>query len=147
MIPPPEFYPAESSEVPGPDLFMTVIKVSDWPRVLAWYVETLGLLLVLSDDEHKFALLAAGNGRLAIQADPRLQERRAEERARLVFVVPDVDAERQRLQDRGIEVSSVHENTREGYREIRLSDPEGTPLTLFSWTVAGRGPRLNHPPE
>ena len=65
MIHHPEMTPAETTEVPGPDLFMTVIKVADWPRAVAWYVDTLGLLAVLTDPEHEFALLAAGTGRLA----------------------------------------------------------------------------------
>jgi hypothetical protein len=56
--------------------------------------------------------------------------------ARLVFLVPDVSAEYARLVARGIEVSPPAENFRESYREIRLHDPDGTPLTLFSWTGA-----------
>src|SRR4051812_48579997 len=63
----PEMTPAETTEVPGPDLFMTVIKVADWPTALAWYVDTLGLLAVLTDPEHEFVLLAAGTGRRAVQ--------------------------------------------------------------------------------
>ena len=63
--------PAETTEVPGPDLFMTVIKVADWPRAVAWYVDTLGLLAVLTDPEREFALLAAGTGRWRFREDAR----------------------------------------------------------------------------
>ena len=83
---------------------MTVIKVSEWAASLAWYVETLGLLPVVTDAGHKFALLAAGNGRLAIQEEPAFKAADTPV-ARLVFLVPDVDAERTRLIGRGAEVS------------------------------------------
>ena len=137
MIHHPEYSPAPTDEIPGPDLFMTVIKVSDWAASLRWYVEVLGLLPVLTDAEHGFALLAAGNGRLAIQGDVTLKTATAAG-ARLVFLVPDIDAERARLIARGAEVSAPAENAAEGYREIRLHDPDGTPLTLFSWTALAR---------
>ena len=66
MIHHPEFTPAPTTEVPGPDLFMTVIKVADWARAVTWHVDTLGLMAVLADSEHQFALRAAGMGRKAI---------------------------------------------------------------------------------
>jgi catechol 2,3-dioxygenase-like lactoylglutathione lyase family enzyme len=138
MIPHPEFYPADASEVPGPDLFMTVIKVADWPRAVAWYVDTLGLLAVLTDTDHQFALLAAGTGRLALQGG---HEAVGVGTVRLVFQVPDVDAERERLLVKGLEIGPAVENTREGYREVRLTDPDGTHVSLFSWSrppVTGR---------
>jgi catechol 2,3-dioxygenase-like lactoylglutathione lyase family enzyme len=147
MIHHPEMTPSETTEVPGPDLFMTVIKVADWPRALAWYVDTLGLLAVLTDPEHEFALLAAGTGRLALQGGREVAESRQSGSVRLVFQVPDVDEERQRLITRGLEIGPPVENTREGYREIRLNDPDGTPLTLFSWSGPPQGQRIGNPPE
>ncbi len=147
MIRHPEFTPAPTTEVPGPDLFMTVIKVADWARAMAWYVDVLGLMAVLSDTENQFALLAAGTGRLALQGDPLVSPSEAPPTVRLVFLVPDVDQERHRLIERGVEVGLPIENPREGYREIRLHDPEGTAVTLFSWTEPARGERFSKPPE
>jgi len=147
MIHHPEFTPAPTDEIPGPDLFMTVIKVSDWTASLAWYVETLGLLPVLTDAEHRFALLAAGNGRLGILEDSAPRATVAPGGARLVFLVPDIDAERARLIGRGAEVSAPHDNAIEGYREIRLHDPDGTPLTLFSWSGPAQGRRFTRMPQ
>jgi glyoxylase I family protein len=143
----PEFTPAPTTEVPGPDLFMTVIKVAEWARAMAWYVDTLGLMAVLSDSENQFALLAAGTGRLALQGELLQSSAEAPPAVRLVFLVPDVDQERHRLIERGVEVGPPIENTREGYREIRLHDPEGTAVTLFSWTNPTRGQRFSNPPE
>src|SRR4051812_31084188 len=119
MIYHPEMTPAETTEIPGPDLFMTVIKVADWPRAVAWYVDTLGLLAVLTDPEHQFALLAAGTGRLALQGREN-EETPGRTIVRLVFQVPDVDEERARLIGKGLEIGPSVENVREGYREIRL---------------------------
>jgi hypothetical protein len=112
---------------------MTVIKVADWLGTLAWYVETLGLLPVLTDTDHRFVLLAAGNGRLALQGEPGAGHQNPKSVVRLVFQVPDVDEVRKRLIDKGLDVGPPTDNVQEGYREICLSDPEGTPVTLFSW--------------
>ena len=51
------------------------------------------------------------------------RRRRAAGTVRLVFQVPDVDAERERLIAKGLEIGPPVENTREGYREIRLARP------------------------
>ena len=45
-------------------------------------------------------------------------------------------AERDRLVGLGVAVSAVAESA-EGYREVRLADPDGTPIHLFSWAGAG----------
>jgi hypothetical protein len=141
MIHHPEFTPAPTTEAPGPDLFMAVIKVADWPQALSWYIEKLGLMAVLTDAENQFALLAAGSGRLALQGDPEHLPIESSSAIRLVFLVPDVDEERKRLLQMGVNVGPPFENPREGYREVRLFDPDGTALALFSWTAAAQGER------
>jgi hypothetical protein len=54
-------------------------------------------------------------------------------RVRLVFQVAELDRERRRLIDHGVEVGEPIENHDEGYREIRFQDPEGYSLRLFAW--------------
>jgi catechol 2,3-dioxygenase-like lactoylglutathione lyase family enzyme len=122
-----------ASPVPGlgPELFLTEIKVTDWPRAVRWYVEILGLRVVLSDPESCYALLAAGSGRLALKGDDTAENGR--EAVRLVFQVEDAEAERARLAALGVVVGPLRLISREGYREVRLADPEGTPITFFSW--------------
>ncbi len=114
---------------------MTVLRVSDWASQVRWYTETLGLELVLRDDRNEFAFLAAGAGRLGLQGGRRGVAARS--KARLVFQVPDLDRQRERLVAAGVDVSEPIENHEESYREARLHDPEGNSLTLFTWT-AGR---------
>ena len=115
----------------GPELFLTEIKVTDWPRAVRWYVEILGLRVVLSDPEPQYALLAAGSGRVALKGGGA--EDLGRDAVRLVFQVEDADAERARLLDLGVAVGPTRESPREGYREVRLNDPEGMPIALFSW--------------
>jgi hypothetical protein len=89
--------PLEENGPPSLELFMTVVRVAEWSKMVRWYLDTLGLASVLVDPENEFALLAAGQGRL------------------------------------GVAVTEPFNNTGEGYREVRLRDPDGNSLTLFAW--------------
>jgi predicted enzyme related to lactoylglutathione lyase len=122
----------------GLDLFMTVLKITNWSTIVPWYIDTLGLVPVLLDAEHEFAFLAAGNGRLGLQGTRTARAVEERSKVRLVFQVRDVDAERLRLVERGVEVSMPIDNGEEGYREVRLHDPEGNTLTLFTWIDSER---------
>jgi predicted enzyme related to lactoylglutathione lyase len=122
-----------SSEPPFLDLFMTVVRVAQWSKIVEWYVDTLRLVPVLMDPPHEFAFLAAGQGRLGLQGVKGAKEPTVPSKVRLVFEVKDVDSERRRLIERGVEVSVPFDNRKEGYREIRLHDPDGNSLTLFAW--------------
>lgn len=112
---------------------MTVVRVADWPRIVRWYIDTLRLIPVLMDPQHEFAFLAAGQGRLGLHGVKGTRESTVPSKVRLVFQVPDVDLERQRLTELGVEVGMPVDNREEGYREIRLHDPDGNSLTLFAW--------------
>ncbi len=123
-------------EIPAtPELFMVEIRLADWPGSSRWYVEVLGLKPVLEDLERQFLLLEAGAGRVALKAGPAPGDRSA---VRLIFRVEDVDAIRVQLIGRGVVVSEPTQSD-EGYREVRLADPEGTPIHLFSWVVGCEG--------
>jgi predicted enzyme related to lactoylglutathione lyase len=115
------------------ELFMTVVRLTDWSSTVPWYINTLGMVPVLIDAEREFALLAAGDGRLAfkgLRSNCTVHERT---KVRFVFQVADVDRQRQRLADLGVVVSVPFDNREEGFREVRLHDPEGNSLTMFSW--------------
>jgi len=134
----PEPEPQAATELPRIELFMTVIRVANWSMVVRWYIDALGLVPVLLDPQHQFALLAAGNGRLGVQGVAEAQFDSVRGKVRLVFQVRDLDRERQDLAQRGIAVSSPMENREEGYREVRLNDPEGNSLRLFAWIDPAR---------
>jgi predicted enzyme related to lactoylglutathione lyase len=120
------------------ELFMTVIRVMDWSMIVPWYIETLGMVPILIDAEHEFALLAAGSGRLAFKGIKSHRTEHERTKVRFVFQVPDVDRERNRLSGLGIVVSVPFDNREEGYREVRLHDPEGNSLTMFTWSDPSR---------
>lgn len=86
-----------SAEPPFLELFMTVVRVADWSNVVRWYTDTLGLVAILLDPQHEFAFLAAGQSRLGLQGVKGTPEPSGKSRVRLVFQVPDVDLQRQRL--------------------------------------------------
>lgn len=115
-------------------LFMTELTVPHdrLGAVMGWYTHVLGLTVVLHDPEGGFALLGEGPGHLALHASQTPVP--AWDACRLVFRVDDVDAEAERLRGVLVEVGPVQENEKENYREVRLTDPLGTPITLFAWT-------------
>jgi predicted enzyme related to lactoylglutathione lyase len=125
------------------ELFMTVVRVTDWSTIVRWYIDTLGMVPILIDAEHEFALLAAGDGRLGfkgLKSDCTVHERT---KVRFVFQVADVDSERQRLAASGVVVSMPFDNSEEGFREVRLHDPEGNSLTMFAWIDPSREGRFS----
>lgn len=134
----PESPPPPATDASGLDLFMTVIRVAHWRTTVHWYIESLGLTPILVDAPQEFALLAAGGGRLGVQGVKTAGSAPGAGRVRLVFQVRDLDRERARLIDRGVAVGAPIENAEEGYRELRLQDPEGTSLRLFAWTDPAR---------
>jgi len=126
------------------DLFMTVVRVMDWSNIVPWYIDTLGMVPILIDAEHEFALLAAGEGRLGFKGIKSHQIAHERTKVRFVFQVADIDRERQRLAERGVVVSVPFDNSEEGYREVRLHDPEGNSLTMFAWIDPSREGRFEN---
>jgi catechol 2,3-dioxygenase-like lactoylglutathione lyase family enzyme len=133
-----EHEPIPAVERPRLDLFMTVIRVASWQTTVRWYIDTLGLSPVLMDAQHEFALLSAGSGRLGVQGTKEARFTSGPGKVRLVFQVNDLDGERRRLIEQGVAVGDLVENHEEGYREVRLQDPEGHSLRLFAWVDPAR---------
>ncbi len=119
-------------------LFMVEVRVTDFVRSLAWYRDILGLTPLLVDEARGFALLGTEGGHIALKAGAADISPRAD--LQIVFEVEDVGIDRARLCALGEEVAEPVENPDEGYTEIRLNDPDGTPIRLFSWTGRERGP-------
>ena len=113
--------------------YMIEIWTPDWRRSLAWYIGRLGLRLVMDDPSNEFALLATadGNGRLAIKggSTERTTGRGA---VRLVFEVVDLDAIIAVWTRQGIAIEGP-DRSAEGYRSIKIHDPDGTPIRVFEW--------------
>lgn len=124
------YNPASMTAHSRPQLFSIELRTARWADLLAWYRDVLGLrVLVRVVDDH-YALLAAGDTRLAILGRPEPGE--ASRRWSLGFEVTDLDAIHGRLVEAGVVVTppKVHP---EGFREIVVADPDGNRLRLFSW--------------
>lgn len=119
------------SDTAGIELAFTELQVFDWAAAVRWYVEVLGLHKVVEDEPNRFALLAAGSARLALKGGGVAGA--AARNVRLIFRVHDVDHECSRLRSLGVDVGPPEDNRVEHYRKVSLRDPDGTPITLFSW--------------
>ena len=122
-----------------PRSLMVEVRVADWRRSVAWYRDVLGLRVTLEDPAGGFALLEGGREgiRVAIKGGPAGGDRRG---IRLVFEVEDADRAGADLTARGVAVDGPIASA-EGYREVRLVDPDGTAIGLFSWTRPGADDR------
>jgi catechol 2,3-dioxygenase-like lactoylglutathione lyase family enzyme len=117
------------------DLYLVELTVADWPAALAWYRDRLGLAVVLIDEPNRYALLGAGPARIALKAGAP-----SPGTTKLTFQVSSLDAELQRLADRGLTPSAPPKVSPEGYRSVRLTDPDGHQLELFEWIRPNRIP-------
>jgi catechol 2,3-dioxygenase-like lactoylglutathione lyase family enzyme len=121
--------------MPGPDkhrptLFAVELRTSEWPELVAWYRDVLGLELLLRVVDDRYALLAAGPTRLAILGRDR--DEPASRRWSLAFEVVDLESARGRLFAAGIDAPAPVANP-EGFRELVVSDPDGNRIRLFAW--------------
>ena len=102
--------------------------------MVEWYRGVLGLRVLLRVIDDEYALIEAGDTRLAILGRPSPGE--ASPRWSLGFEVGDLDALRARLAASGAAIDAPGKHS-EGFREIVVADPDGNRLRLFSWPAAG----------
>jgi predicted enzyme related to lactoylglutathione lyase len=98
--------------------------------MVEWYRGVIGLRVLLRVVDDEYALIEAGDTRLAILGRPSPGE--ASPRWSLGFEVVDLDAARARLAAAGAEVEDPGRHP-EGFREIVAADPDGNRLRLFTW--------------
>jgi catechol 2,3-dioxygenase-like lactoylglutathione lyase family enzyme len=115
---------------------LTVLRVfvSDWPRAVRFYTETLGLPLAFSSEEIGWAQLDTGACQLAPERDRGESE---SDEPTLVgrfvgasLAVDDVEATFERLRARGVEFVAPPELMPWGGVLAHFRDPDGKMLTL-----------------
>ena len=112
-----------ANDATGLELFLTEIKVSDWASTVRWYVETLGMRLLLEDAEHQYALLGSGRGRLALKGgSPKGLDR---DHVRLIIQVEDLEAEQERLVGRGVALSPPSTTRKRATARSGCTTPRG----------------------
>jgi len=113
-----------------PSLFSVELRTSRWATLVEWYRTVLGLrVLVRVVDDH-YALLEAGDTRLAILG--RSTPGDASGRWSLGFEVVDLEPIHARLVAAHAECGPPKQHP-EGFRELITNDPDGNRIRLFSW--------------
>lgn len=115
-----------------PQLFSVELRTSQWGTLVEWYRQVIGLRVLVRVVDDGYALLAAGDTRLAIIDRP--EPGAASRRWSLGFEVADLESIHERLIHAGVDVQPPSINP-EGFRELTIMDPDGNRLRLFMWGV------------
>ena len=113
-----------------PSLFSVELRTARWAELVEWYRTALGLRVLVRVVDEGYALLDAGDTRLAILDRP--QAAAASARWSLGFEVDDLAAAHARLAGTGAAVADPVAHP-EGFREIAVTDPDGNRVRLFAW--------------
>jgi catechol 2,3-dioxygenase-like lactoylglutathione lyase family enzyme len=115
---------------------MVTVQVANFDAAVAWYRDVLGLaVLYLEPDE--FCMLAPPDSpaspapTLALATDhPDRIPPRPGTGWTPTLIVDDFDATVAELRNRGVRFDAEEEGADEGYRLVRILDPEGNPIGI-----------------
>ncbi len=113
-----------------PGLYCVELRTAQWEASVRWYREALGLRVMVRVVEDGYALLEAGETRLALIS--RHNPGQPSSRWSLGFEVDNLDAAVERLTRAGSRVSQPKSDP-EGFREVVTFDPDGNAVRLFAW--------------
>ena len=114
----------------APELYCVELRTAGWEQSVEWYRQALGLRVLVRVTDDQYALLSAGETRLAILA--RSSPGEPTRRISLAFEVRDLWTAVTRLQAAGAAIEYPKPDA-EGLREITVSDPDGNRIRLFAW--------------
>lgn len=124
------------------ELYCVELRTCRWQELVAWYKNALGMRSLLRVDDDRYALLAAGEARLAIvgREEPPQEIGPSESqvphqnsgRFTLAFEVADLDVAVARLEGAGAEVLPKRLHP-EGFVTVTTCDPDGNRVRLFRW--------------
>ncbi len=113
-----------------PGLYCVELRTAQWEKSVRWYREALGLRVMVRVVDDGYALLEAGETRLALIA--RRTPGPASPRWSLGFEVDSLEQVIDRLVRFGSKVSKP-ERDPEGFRAVITHDPDGNTVRLFCW--------------
>jgi predicted enzyme related to lactoylglutathione lyase len=119
-----------SMAIRSPGLYCVELRTAQWETSVRWYREALGLRVMVRVVDDGYALLEAGETRLALIA--RRTPGPASSRWSLGFEVDNLEQVTERLVRFGSRVSSP-ERDLEGFRAVVTHDPDGNTVRLFCW--------------
>ena len=111
---------------------MVTVQVRDFDAAVAWYRDVLGLSVVwLEPGEFCSLAFARRSATLALATDhpDRISERPGVGWTP-VIAVDDFDATVASLRSQGVVFDAEEEGGDEGYRLVRVRDPEGNPIGI-----------------
>ena len=113
-----------------PGLYCIELRTARWQSSVEWYRTALGLKVLVRVVDDGYALLEAGETRLALLA--RESPGEPSTRISFAFEVHDLAAAINRLNRAGFEAPAPRTSSEE-LREVNLTDPDGNRIRLFSW--------------
>jgi catechol 2,3-dioxygenase-like lactoylglutathione lyase family enzyme len=111
---------------------LVTVQVRDFDMMVAWYRDVLGLSVGWLEP-HEFCTLnsSEGGASLALATDhPNRIDGRPGTGWTPTFSIDDFDSTVDRLRSAGVHIDAAEEGSDEGYRLVRIVDPEGNPLGL-----------------
>jgi catechol 2,3-dioxygenase-like lactoylglutathione lyase family enzyme len=115
------------------EVTMVTVQVANFDVAVAWYRDVLGLsVAVLEPDEFCMLVPPGSKGPvLALATDhPDRISSRPGTGWTPTLVVEDLDATVAELRQRGVTFDAEEEGADEGYRLVRVRDPEGNPVGI-----------------
>ncbi len=117
-----------------PSLYSVELRTVKWDETVDWYRNVLGLRVLVRVVDDGYALIEAGETRLAIIAKEIDSE--PSPRWSLGFEVENLEKAAQRLATAGWEFTPPRGHP-EGFQEIVVQDPDGNTVRLFCWPKHG----------
>jgi predicted enzyme related to lactoylglutathione lyase len=111
-------------------LYCIELRTDQWENMLAWYRTALELRVLVRVPEDGYALLAAGETRLALIHRESIEAPSA--RWSLAFEVESLEVAAARVQAAGSSILEPPPNV-EGFRDLLTEDPDGNRIRLFTW--------------
>lgn len=113
-----------------PNLYSVEVRTGRWQEMVDWYRNALGLRVLVRVVEDGYALIEAGETRIALIAKTYATEPCS--RWSLGFEVVDLERAAHRLEAAGRPFSQPRKGE-EGFQEITTTDPDGNSIRLFAW--------------
>jgi catechol 2,3-dioxygenase-like lactoylglutathione lyase family enzyme len=113
-----------------PGLYCVELRTDRWEESVTWYREVLGLRVLVRVTDEGYALLEAGETRLALLR--RQTPGEPTRRISLAFEISDLRAVALRIEAAGIPVARAERADHE-LQELNTTDPDGNRVRLFSW--------------
>lgn len=114
-------------------LTMVTVQVRDFDAAVAWYRDVLGLSVSFTQPD-EFCMLASSGTEEPVLALATDHPDRISPRPGIgwapILVVEDFDATVAELRQRGVTFDAEEEGADEGYRLVRVLDPEGNPIGI-----------------